>query len=42
MKDDDLLKSVKSWEELLRETKARHEEFIEARREIPSERTSDN
>lgn len=37
MREEGYLQSIKSWEELLRETKSRHKEFIEARREIPSE-----
>lgn len=41
MRDEGLLHGVKSWEELLRETKMRHQDFIQARREIPSGAASD-
>lgn len=37
MKEEDFVQEIKSWEELLREAKSRHEEFIEARREIPAD-----
>jgi hypothetical protein len=41
MKNEDLLKGVKTWEVLLRETKMRHQDFIQARRQIPSNSASD-
>jgi len=41
IRDDGFLTGFHSWEELLRDTKARHQDFISARREIPEETEDD-